>query len=191
MSDAETPTNPAPQADENTPTEPTDSTPAPVVAESTPAAAVPPPPPAPVAVTAPAKPAKPAIRADGFIWGLGRRKSAVARVRIKPGTGKILINKKEVAAYFTEMRDRNAVTEPLTATDAVSKYDVFVNVGGGGYHGQADAVRLGVARALLRADGKFEAVLREKNYLTRDSRVVERKKYGRRKARRRFQFSKR
>ncbi len=128
---------------------------------------------------------------SGVFWGVGRRKSAVARVRLIPGKGKILINKREVEAYFTQPQDRTAVYDALVATKTERAFDVFVNVRGGGTTGQAGAVRLGVARALVQADTRYEPVLREKRYLTRDARVVERKKYGRRKARRRFQFSKR
>jgi small subunit ribosomal protein S9 len=115
----------------------------------------------------------------------------VARVRIRPGDGKFLINSREIDTYFTEERDRNDVVAPLHATNTTGKFDVFVNVKGGGPSGQAGAVVLGVARALRRADATLEHVLRDGGYLTRDSRMVERKKYGQRGARRRFQFSKR
>jgi len=128
---------------------------------------------------------------SGMFWGTGRRKSAVARVRITPGKGKIQINKREVDAYFHEPEEQLAVRESLIATNTEGAFDVFVNVRGGGHSGQAGAIRLGVARALLKANGGYEPPLREKGYLTRDARVVERKKYGQRKARRRFQFSKR
>ena len=127
----------------------------------------------------------------GLFWGTGRRKSAVARVRLIPGEGKVLINKREVDDYFREPQERLAVCEPLIATDTEKVFNVFVNVKGGGHSGQAGAIRLGVARALLKANARYEPPLREKAYLTRDARVVERKKYGQRKARRRFQFSKR
>ncbi len=128
---------------------------------------------------------------SGVFWGTGRRKCAVARVRLIPGKGKILINNRELENYFTEPQERNAVLEPLLATRTERSFDVLVNVRGGGHSGQAGAVRLGVARALVAAEQRYEAVLRDKRLLTRDARVVERKKYGRRKARRRFQFSKR
>ncbi len=128
---------------------------------------------------------------SGLYWGTGRRKSAVARVRLIPGAGKILINKREVEDYFTQPQERLAVRESLLATKTEKAFDVFVNVSGGGHAGQAGAVRLGIARALVKANAGYEPALREKNYLTRDARVVERKKYGQRKARRRFQFSKR
>jgi small subunit ribosomal protein S9 len=135
-------------------------------------------------------PAAPGAKARPF-WGTGRRKSAVARVRIVPGDGRILINSRELDAYFHEIHERNAVREPLTVANASGRWNVLVNVRGGGHSGQAGAVRLGVARALVKADSKVEPQLRDAGLLTRDSREVERKKYGRRKARRRFQFSKR
>ena len=128
---------------------------------------------------------------SGPFWGTGRRKSAVARVRLVAGSGRFMVNKREVDTYFTEVFERTSVREPLSRVNAGSRFDVFVNVAGGGHAGQAGAVRLGVARALVRADKRYEPTLREHNMLTRDSRVVERKKYGQRKARRRFQFSKR
>lgn len=127
----------------------------------------------------------------GYFWGTGRRKTSVARVRIRPGSGKFLINKREVDAFFCEERDRKDVVAPLVATSTMGKFDVFVNVAGGGTSGQAGAVQLGIARALRDADPTFERALRDDGYLTRDSRMVERKKYGQRGARRRFQFSKR
>ncbi|MBU0639298.1 MAG: 30S ribosomal protein S9 [Planctomycetes bacterium] len=126
----------------------------------------------------------------GF-WGLGRRKSAVARVRLLPGDGEVLINKRSVDSYFTEVADRDAVTAPLVATETLNHWNVMVNVHGGGHTGQAGAVLLGMARALVKADPRHEPTLRDTGYLTRDARRVERKKPGRRKARRSFQFSKR
>jgi len=129
--------------------------------------------------------------ASGVFWGTGRRKSAVARVRLIPGEGKILINNRAVDDYFNEPQERLAVHESLIATNTQSSFDVFVNIRGGGHNGQASAIRLGIARALVKANDRYEPPLREKGYLTRDARVVERKKYGQRKARRRFQFSKR
>jgi small subunit ribosomal protein S9 len=133
----------------------------------------------------------PVAPASGVFWGTGRRKSAVARVRLIPGEGKILINKRGVEEYFTELQEQTAVRESLLVTKTEKSFDVFVNVHGGGHAGQSGAIRLGVARALLKANVEYEPALREKNFLTRDARVVERKKYGQRKARRRFQFSKR
>jgi len=126
-----------------------------------------------------------------YTWGTGRRKAAVARVRIKPGEGKFLINKKEVNDFFRLDTDRNAVRKPLEVTDTAKRYDVFVNVGGGGTTGQAGAIVLGLARALKKDNAEFEAALRDHQLLTRDARKVERKKPGQRGARRRFQFSKR
>jgi small subunit ribosomal protein S9 len=128
---------------------------------------------------------------SGVYWGTGRRKCAIARVRLIPGAGKILVNKRGVEEYFHEPQEQLAVRESLLATKTEKSFDVFVNVRGGGHAGQAGAIRLGVARALVKANAGYEAALRDKNYLTRDARVVERKKYGQRKARRRFQFSKR
>jgi small subunit ribosomal protein S9 len=126
-----------------------------------------------------------------YIWGTGRRKTAVARVRIRPGDGKFMVNKRDVDEFFHLQKDRAAVRQPLVTTDTGKSYDVFVNVRGGGTSGQAGAVMLGLARALIKADRDLEAKLRESNLLTRDPRKVERKKYGQRGARRRFQFSKR
>lgn len=126
-----------------------------------------------------------------YIWGTGRRKRAVARVRIRPGTGKILINKREVPEFFPALRDQNSVVAPINAVDMLTSWDVWVNIGGGGTSGQAGAVQLGLARALIKAMPELEHTLRGEGLLTRDSRMVERKKYGQRGARRRFQFSKR
>jgi len=136
---------------------------------------------------------KPATAPDkgGFIWGTGRRKSAVARVRIRPGDGKILINKRDVKKYFHKPQDHNAVLAPLRALNIAERFDVFVNVAGGGTTGQAGAAMLGVARALVNWDPNAVAAMRDGGYLTRDSREVERKKPGMSGARRRFQFSKR
>jgi len=127
----------------------------------------------------------------GYYWGTGRRKSSVARVRIKPGEGKLLVNKRELKEYFARQQDRNAVVAPLKAVDAEKTFDVFINVKGGGTTGQSGASRLGVARALRNYDQSYVTVLRDGGYLTRDGRMVERKKPGQRGARRRFQFSKR
>ncbi len=127
----------------------------------------------------------------GFYWGTGRRKSAVARVRIKPGSGKVTINKKELDEYFRRQQDQMAVVAALKAVDAEKSFDIFVNVKGGGTTGQAGACLLGVARALKKYDEGMLPVLRDSGHLTRDPRMVERKKPGQRGARRRFQFSKR
>ena len=125
------------------------------------------------------------------IWGTGRRKSATARVRLMPGDGKILINKREVNNYFAEQKDRQSALSPLVATDTLTSYNIGVNVKGGGTTGQADAVKLGIARALRKVDPSLEQTLRDGKFLTRDPRMVERKKYGQKGARKRFQFSKR
>lgn len=127
----------------------------------------------------------------GYWWGTGRRKTAVARVRIRPGTGKLLINDRQIEDYFKRDQDRLIVFGPLRALGLEGRFDVFVNVTGGGTTGQAGATSLGIARALKNYDPNYVQPLRDGGYLTRDPRMVERKKYGRRKARRRFQFSKR
>lgn len=126
-----------------------------------------------------------------YIWGTGRRKTSTARVRIKPGTGKFLINDREFDKFFVTDDTRRAAMQPLVVTETRNNFDIWVNVAGGGITGQAGAVSLGVARALLRENANFDKVLREHGLLTRDSREVERKKYGRHKARRSTQFSKR
>jgi small subunit ribosomal protein S9 len=126
-----------------------------------------------------------------FTWGVGRRKSAVARVRIAPGTGKIEINGRELNEYFTSERDRKAFFGPLEVTNTGGKIDVYVNADGGGPTGQMGAILMGLGRALMKYDVALEGALRNNNFLTRDSRMKERKKYGQRGARRRFQFSKR
>ena len=126
-----------------------------------------------------------------YVWGTGRRKKAVARVRIRPGTGKFLVNKREISEYFSEDRDRETVVSPLMAVEMLRAWDIWVNVGGGGFAGQAGAVTLGLARALAKAVPQREGKLREKGLLTRDARMSERKKYGQKGARKRFQFSKR
>lgn len=146
---------------------------------------------APAAEAATATVYQPSSKPGGFYWGVGRRKKAVARVRLRPGEGKILVNERQVDDYFHEPKDRNAVLAPLKATDSEGKFDVWINASGGGFTGQAGAVLLGLSRALVGADPAFELMLREAGFLTRDSRMKERKKYGQRGARRRFQFSKR
>ncbi len=158
-------------------------------------------------VFAPAKPAKPprplrpALPADkqGWWWGTGRRKTAVARVRLRPargGPGSVMIQvgadkTKTVDEYFTEERDRADCLAALKITDTLGKIEVVAKCHGGGYMGQAGAVRLGIARALRDYDPTLEEALRDAGFLTRDAREVERKKYGQAGARRRFQFSKR
>jgi len=127
----------------------------------------------------------------GYWWGTGRRKSSVARVRIRPGDGKLSINKKQLDVFFNRDQDRQAVTSPLRAVDAEKSFDVFVNVKGGGTTGQAGATVLGIARALKNYNDIYAQPLREGGYLTRDPRMVERKKPGQPGARKKFQFSKR
>lgn len=128
-----------------------------------------------------------------YHWGTGRRKSAVARVRLRPnGSGKITINKRAFDEYFVRELDRAQVMAPMNLNDAKASYDVFVNVNGGGMAGQAGATRLGIARALCAADNeKFYGDLKDGGFLTRDARIVERKKPGKKGARASFQFSKR
>ena len=126
-----------------------------------------------------------------FIWGVGRRKSACARVRIAAGSGKIEINGRTLNDYFTAERDRKAIFGPLEVTSVAGKMDVFVNADGGGPSGQTGAIVMGLGRALAKYDNSLEVALRGAGFLTRDSRMKERKKYGQRGARRRFQFSKR
>lgn len=126
-----------------------------------------------------------------YIWGTGRRKTAIARVRIRPGSGKIQINKRDMEAYFVHQKEQDAVISPLKALKMAGSWDVWANTGGGGFSGQADAVKLGLARALAKAMPESERILRDNGMMTRDARMKERKKYGQRGARRRFQFSKR
>ena len=123
--------------------------------------------------------------------GTGRRKKAIARVRLVPGTGKININKRDLEDYIKYETLRTAVREPLMITDTMGQYDVLVNVKGGGYTGQAGAIRHGISRALLQVDNELRPILKKAGFLTRDSRMKERKKYGLKKARRASQFSKR
>lgn len=124
-------------------------------------------------------------------YGTGRRKSSVARVRLVPGTGKIVINKRDIDDYFGLETLKVVVRQPLDATKTLGKFDVLVNVNGGGFTGQAGAIRHGISRALLEVDGEFRPVLKAAGYLTRDPRMKERKKYGLKAARRAPQFSKR
>ena len=124
-------------------------------------------------------------------YGTGRRKSSVARVYLVPGTGKITINKRDIDEYFGLDTLKVIVRQPLVATETSDKFDVLVNVKGGGYTGQAGAIRHGISRALLTVDGDYRPVLKKAGYLTRDPRMKERKKYGLKSARRAPQFSKR
>ena len=125
-------------------------------------------------------------------WGTGRRKKAVARVRLIPGgTGTVVINGKSIDEYFGLETLKYIVRQPLAVTDNLSKYDVYVNVFGGGFTGQAGAIRHGLARALIVAEPELRPIVKKEGFLTRDSRMKERKKYGLKKARRAPQFSKR
>ena len=124
-------------------------------------------------------------------YGTGRRKSSVARVYLVPGTGKVTINKRDIDEYLGLETLKVVVRQPLVATENVDKFDVIVNVKGGGYTGQAGAIRHGIARALLQVDGEFRPTLKAAGFLTRDPRMKERKKYGLKAARRAPQFSKR
>ncbi|MEM6431574.1 MAG: 30S ribosomal protein S9 [Deinococcota bacterium] len=124
-------------------------------------------------------------------YGTGRRKSAVARVFLRPGTGRITVNGKEFQDYFRGILVGVQALEPLKATGTAGRYDAYITVAGGGPSGQADAIKLGVARALLRVNPDFRMKLKTGGYLVRDAREVERKKYGLRKARRAPQYSKR
>jgi len=122
---------------------------------------------------------------------IGRRKSSVARIYMEPGKGDIKINNREFEDYFPTETLRTIVMQPIAALEANGTYNISVNVKGGGFKGQAEAVRLGIARALVVVDEENKPPLKKEGFLTRDPRMVERKKYGRRKARRKFQFSKR
>ena len=124
-------------------------------------------------------------------YGTGRRKHSVARVYLVPGTGKITINKRDIDEYLGLETLKVVVRQPLVATDTIDKYDVLVNVNGGGLTGQAGAIRLGISRALLQVDAEYRGTLKPIGLLTRDSRAKERKKYGLKAARRAPQFSKR
>ena len=124
-------------------------------------------------------------------YGTGRRKKSIARVYLTPGTGKITINKRDIDEYFGLETLKVVVRQPLVATETLEKFDVLVNVHGGGFTGQAGAIRHGIARALLKADAEFRPTLKKAGYLTRDPRMKERKKYGLKAACRAPQFSKR
>ena len=122
---------------------------------------------------------------------LGRRKASVARIYMKAGTGKIIVNGKDYKVYFPQPNIQFNLEDPLNTIDVAKSYDITVNVNGGGFKGQAEAIRLAISRALVKIDEDNKSPLKAKKYLTRDSRVVERKKYGKPKARKSFQFSKR
>ena len=124
-------------------------------------------------------------------WGTGRRKTSVARVRLIPGNGKFIVNDKDIDEYFDFETLKTIAREPLVITEQLDKYDVLVNVQGGGFTGQAGAIKHGIARALIKADPELRPILKKAGHLTRDPRMKERKKYGLKKARRAPQFSKR
>jgi small subunit ribosomal protein S9 len=124
-------------------------------------------------------------------YATGRRKTSVARLWLKPGEGKFVVNEMTLHEYFPRETSRMIIKQPLELTDTIGKFDVFVNVSGGGSSGQAGAIKHGIARALIEFNPELRSVLKKAGFLTRDPRAKERKKYGQRKARARFQFSKR
>lgn len=126
-----------------------------------------------------------------IVNAIGRRKTSIARVYVQPGKGEIKINDRDLKEYFLSEIHQTTVKQPLTSINGNADFDIHVNVEGGGVKGQAEAIRLGIARALVEVNTDHRTALKKEGLLTRDSRMVERKKYGRRKARRRFQFSKR
>ena len=130
-------------------------------------------------------------KSSNKFYGTGRRKKSIARVYLVPGTGKIIVNKRSLDEYFGLETLKVIVKQPLVATETEGKFDVLVNVHGGGYTGQAGAIRHGISRALLQVDADYRATLKKEGYLTRDPRMKERKKYGLKAARRAPQFSKR
>ena len=134
---------------------------------------------------------EPKIDAQGRAYATGKRKNAVARVWIKPGSGKVTVNTRDIEVYFARPVLRMMIQQPLVASARAGQYDVICTVTGGGLSGQAGAVRHGLSKALTNFEPELRSVLKKGGFLTRDSRVVERKKYGRAKARRSFQFSKR
>ncbi|HEY2748530.1 MAG TPA: 30S ribosomal protein S9 [Polyangia bacterium] len=136
--------------------------------------------------------AQPIVQVEkNAFYSTGRRKQAVARVWMMPGTGKIAINKRDVDDYFGRATSKMILRQPLELTETLGRYDIFINVSGGGLSGQAEAIRLGVTRSLMQINASFRPALKKAGYVTRDPRIVERKKYGQRGARARFQFSKR
>jgi small subunit ribosomal protein S9 len=141
--------------------------------------------------TAPVTRGKQVIGGKVIFWGTGRRKKSVARVRMTAGDGKFLVNDRQVDDYFKETKDRHYVRAPLVTANIAGTFNITVNVQGGGYSGQAGAVVQGLGRALAMYDPTLRPGQKEGGFLTRDSRMKERKKYGQRGARRRFQFSKR
>ena len=127
----------------------------------------------------------------GQYYGTGKRKTSTARVFLMPGTGQIVVNQVDIQEYFTSKTQQMVVTQPLVLTETKDKFDIYINVRGGGYSGQAGAVRLGISRALLIFDSELRSKIKKSGFLTRDPRIKERKKYGQPGARKRFQFSKR
>jgi len=138
-----------------------------------------------------AEPAKPKLDEFGRAYATGKRKNAIARVWLKPGTGKVTVNERDSPIYFARPVLRMLINQPFAVANRVSQYDVICSVTGGGLSGQAGAVRHGISKALTFYEPALRPLLKQHGFLTRDSRVVERKKYGRAKARRSFQFSKR
>ena len=129
--------------------------------------------------------------AEQKFYATGKRKTSVARVWLKPGTGNIVVNKRSIDEYFGRPTSKMVVRQPLELTDNVGKFDIFINVTGGGPSGQAGAIKHGITKALLEVDPELRTTLKRAGFITRDSRIKERKKYGKRGARRSFQFSKR
>ena len=125
------------------------------------------------------------------IYATGRRKTAIARVWLTPGSGVIKINKRELDNYFGRATSKMILRQPLELTETINRYDIFVNVNGGGLSGQADAIQHGITRSLMKINASFRPALKKAGFITRDSRIKERKKYGQRGARARFQYSKR
>lgn len=131
------------------------------------------------------------MMAETKFYATGKRKSSVARVFLKPGSGNIVVNQKSIDEYFGRETSKMVIRQPLELTGNVGKFDIFVNVCGGGPSGQAGAIKHGITKALLEADTDLRGALKKAGFITRDSRIKERKKYGKRSARRSFQFSKR
>ena len=131
------------------------------------------------------------MMAETKFYATGKRKSSVARVFLKPGSGNIVVNQKTIDEYFGRETSKMVIRQPLELTENVGKFDIFVNVSGGGPSGQAGAIKHGITKALMEADADLRGALKKAGFITRDSRIKERKKYGKRSARRSFQFSKR
>ena len=131
------------------------------------------------------------MMAENKFYATGKRKTSVARVWMKPGSGNIVVNEKPIDDYFGRETSKMVVRQPLELTGNIGKFDIFINVCGGGPSGQAGAIKHGITKALMEADGDLRSALKKAGFVTRDSRIKERKKYGKRSARRSFQFSKR